>query len=157
MFLLHNIATVLRFYIVTTLVMKSFFTLNLDCLGTCTSVLCGLHCLIAPILVFVLPTFTSSIFNDHHIELGFLGCSIILASLSLIRSFIQIHKNSYPLVWGAFGVGLLLASQLVNTALIEIGLSVSGGGFIAIAHVFNWNLCNRYLKIKEGHTACRPI
>ncbi|MFT6941761.1 MAG: hypothetical protein ACI9GZ_002082 [Bacteroidia bacterium] len=154
MFSFSIFATQLRLCIMKLRIMKSFFTLSLDSLGTCTSALCGLHCLLTPLLVLVLPTFVTSILYNQSFGLWIIGCSILVTGVSLIRSFIQVHKNGHPLVWGVIGVSLLLASRFAHIELLEVSLSVFGGGFIAVAHIKNSILCNRCLKIREKQSTC---
>ena len=131
--------------------MKSFTIPNLDTMGICTSLLCGFHCAITPLIALVFPTFVTALIDNQAFHISILVLSVLLACISLIRTYFKVHQTLHPLIWCTAGICILLSSHFAQIESLEISLSVFGGGLIAIAHIKNINICNRCLKIKRNN------
>lgn len=117
--------------------------LNLDKIGMCTSIFCGIHCLITPILLIWLPFAGLAFLETKGFELGLLILSIFIATLSLVFSFFKRHRNSFPLVLAGIGFVFFISGKVIELEIIEILFSVIGGGFIVLAHYRNIRLVKK--------------
>lgn len=118
--------------------MKKFLTSNLDFIGMATSLLCAVHCSILPILLgFGLLNglvWTQSAWMEGLI----LSISLIIASLSLIKSY-QSHKSAKPLLICLIGFVLFGTAHVAGHGFHMV-LATLGGTLIAAAHLINWRL-----------------
>ncbi len=122
--------------------MTKFFSWHLDSVGFGASLLCALHCTLMP-LVLTMGMFAGAhwLMNPHG-EWIFIGMSIGIASWSLLRSFFNQHQNMRPLLIAGLGfLGLIVAQKVVSSN--THWLMATGGGLIAYAHFYNWQLAHR--------------
>ncbi|MEM6698669.1 MAG: MerC domain-containing protein [Bacteroidota bacterium] len=119
--------------------MRKFFSWHWDFIGFGASLLCALHCMLLPI-VFSLGIFTGVhwLINPFG-EWIFIGISIGIAAWSLLQSYFKKHQNIRPLLIAGLG---LLGLLLVQARVISYphSLMAVGGGLIAYAHFYNWQL-----------------
>ncbi|MEM6378182.1 MAG: MerC domain-containing protein [Bacteroidota bacterium] len=122
--------------------MTKFFSWHWDLLGFGASFLCALHCMIWPLL------FSLGIFAGAHwllnpiVEWIFIGTSMVIAIWALQSSFFKKHHKIGPTLIALLGfAGLLFA--LLDIVPNPHGFMAIGGGLIAYAHFYNWQLANR--------------
>ncbi len=118
---------------------KSFFGLNWDFVGFMASLTCALHCAIVPIILTMGALGGATWLEHPFLEGSFIALSLMLASWSLIGSYINNHRNFSALATVLAGFILIIASRFVEGSA-EILLTVSGGLIIATAHYINWRL-----------------
>ena len=125
--------------------MRQFFSANIDFFGFLNSFLCAIHCAAFPILISF--GLLESLFWIEHfwLEMTFLGLSILLASLSLIKSY-KSHRRSEPLFMILLGLICLLLGLNIHHGIFQTSLMVMGGLIIASAHVVNYFLNKTFLK-----------
>jgi hypothetical protein len=112
---------------------------KLDHLGIGVSLLCAVHCALLPIIITLLPLAGLKMLNNIFVEIAIIGSSLILACLSLGKSY-KIHHNKSPLVMVFFGfLSIALGHFLIKNGLEWIFLTL-GGVIIATAHWRNWKL-----------------
>ncbi|MCB0324962.1 MAG: MerC domain-containing protein [Bdellovibrionales bacterium] len=120
-----------------------------DHLGVCTSALCLVHCLVAPLIVPLLPL---TALGDHeewvHVVLAIVV--VTAASFAFGRGYRR-HGRRYPLQLAGIGSMLILAALfLSHEPLAGLGLSTQGivtsvGGILLIlAHLQNLTLESSY-------------
>lgn len=125
--------------------MRQFISSNLDFLGFLNSFLCAIHCAAFPILISF-GLLESLFWVDHlWLEMTFLGLSILLASLSLIKSF-KSHRRIEPLLMVGLGLVSLMIGLSLHHCIVQTSLMVLGGLIIASAHVVNYFLNQSLLK-----------
>ena len=117
--------------------MKRFFRLPLDKLGICASLFCAIHCLATPFIIALIPFLGVTLFLEESFELALLVISLLLAILSLVISYLKIHRNSIPLIIAGIGFFFFVLGKLIPLEMTEILLSVVGGCFVAFAHYRN--------------------
>ena len=120
--------------------MKSYSKSNLDSLGICTSSLCAIHCLVTPFVILLFPFAGLAFLEGESFEISILIISIILAALSLVRSYFKNHKNILPLTLALSGFVFLGFSKIFTLEFSEITLSVIGGMLVVLAHLKNRKL-----------------
>ncbi|MEM1326451.1 MAG: MerC domain-containing protein [Bacteroidota bacterium] len=125
--------------------MTKFFRLHLDFVGFGASLFCALHCIVM-FLMLPLGLFAGAHWlTDQLGEWIFIGLSIGVAASSLPISFFKKHQNIYPLLIAGLGFVGLLLTQLEAIANAH-GFMAIGGGLIAYAHFYNWQLTQRVNK-----------
>ena len=122
--------------------MKLFFGWHWDFFGFGASLLCALHCILMP-LVFSLGIIAGGHWLMNPLgERIFIGISIGIAGWSLLQSYFNRHQNIRPLLIAGLGfLGLFLALARVISNVH--GLMAIGGGLIALAHYYNWQLVHQ--------------
>ena len=125
-----------------------FFSSNLDFFGFSTSLLCAIHCVLIPI------AFAFGLFKGAHwlanpfVEWGFIFSAILIASLSLIQSYLNKHKKGEPLLIASIGFLMLIISHEFVVIWWHY-IAALGGLFIAVAHYLNWKLLYTSKKSQE--------
>ncbi len=119
--------------------MLRFFSWHWDFVGFGTSLLCALHCMLMPLILLL------GIFEGAHWLMNplgewiFIGTSIGIASWSLLPSYFNKHHNMRPLLIAGLGFLGLFFAQIMFVTIVH-GLMAVGGGLIAYAHFYNWQL-----------------
>lgn len=112
----------------------------LDQLGAGLSLACAIHCMLAPVLVAVLPMLGLGFLVDDMTEAVLLSLAAVLAVGSLCWGF-RLHKSTR--VFFPLGAALLLiaAGRLFAEDASEIVLVVAGAIMLAASHLLNRHLC----------------
>lgn len=110
---------------------------NLDKLGICTSTFCAIHCLITPLLIFLLPLAGLTFLQAEGFEIGILTLSLFFAVTSLVVSYFKKHKNATPILLAIIGFAFFALGKSFSIELLEIVLSLIGGAFVITAHYRN--------------------
>jgi hypothetical protein len=128
----------------------------LDRLAIGASAACLIHCLFLPIVVAVLPA-TSRILDvpeEAHIYV-FLG-AVPISALAMIRGY-QLHGLPLPASLGILGLALLAVGALAQLeGVLEVGFTLAGSTFLAVAHIRNWQARSRSPGEKAGRCDRAP-
>ena len=130
---------------------NKFFGFNWDFFGFVASLACALHCATVP-LILTIGALGGLAWLEHPlVEGSFILLSLVLASWSLLGSYIHQHRNLSALVTVLLGFVLIIASRFAAGSA-EVLLTVLGGLTIALAHYINWRtlkLCQSCIIIKS--------
>lgn len=116
---------------------KIVHLLNSEKIGLTLSILCAIHCLSLPFVLFFTPYIASSfVFNDSF-EWLLVGISFILAAILLISDYKK-HHNRIPL----FYLGLAFIAKLIDYLLHQSDYhwfyGILLGIFISLAYWKNY-------------------
>ncbi|HYE73856.1 MAG TPA: MerC domain-containing protein [Blastocatellia bacterium] len=116
---------------------------RLDRAGVAASLICGLHCALAPALLACLPFAQFNFLADERTEWVFIAASLAIAALSLLPSYTRLHRHPLPLISFVLGGLAILAVRLLSQeeTRFELPVVVSGAVLIAVAHFINYRLC----------------
>jgi hypothetical protein len=118
---------------------------NLDYVGIAMSVLCIVHCVAGPLILFFLPAFATAFLTEEvFVHQVLFGLIILVAIFSFIPGY-RLHKQRLPL--GLFGAGLILLAFATFFAHdisheLEPAFAIIGSLFIVSAHYFNHKSCH---------------
>lgn len=125
---------------------------KLDKAAVALSGLCLVHCLALPLMIALFPVFGFTVVEHttfHQIILIVVVPTTVLALGAGYRS----HRRWSVPILGALGIAALViaafAVHAVATELLERGVTIAGGLFIAAAHIQNFRLtraqpCHRH-------------
>lgn len=123
-----------------------------DRLGILVSAICAVHCLLVPVLFYLLPAAGVAL-GDERLEWGLLLVAGLVASLSLGLSYRR-HRSLAVVALLVAGLILLVAARLLEEhgepALLSAMVSVVGASVLVAGHAFN--LKRRHL----GDSAAGP-
>jgi len=110
------------------------------------SLLCAIHCFLAPIAMVVLPTAVAVLMSDEALHLWILVAVVPISVIALTLGCKK-HKRYQLLVIGGVGLFVLCAAALLGHEILserlEKLLTVIGAGIIAVGHFWNYRLCQR--------------
>lgn len=106
-------------------------------IGVFLSLLCAIHCLAMPIVLFAAPYLASSFAFSIKMEWFLVIVSFLLALLLLFQDYRKHHKP-LPLYFLALGVLIKVVDTLVATKSIEWIFGLALGIFITLAYWFNY-------------------
>ncbi|MDF7822868.1 MerC domain-containing protein [Pontiellaceae bacterium B12227] len=131
----------------------------LDRLAIGMAVVCGIHCLMMPIIIALLPIVTASFFAHEHFHLWMLLFVLPTTGFSIFMGCRE-HKDKWTATLSLTGLGIMIAVTAIEYATHSscatcAGCSRSstapvppsawfntiGGLFLASAHVRNFKLC----------------
>lgn len=121
--------------------MKNFFYAHLDLFGFSISIFCAIHCAAIPLLLTVSTWSGLQIVDHPSIELIVLCASTVFAFLSILPSYLKIHRKLNVIVLISIGFILIGLSRLNVMEVWEIFLTSAGAALVASAHILNWRLC----------------
>ena len=115
----------------------------LDLTGATVAWLCAVHCLALPFFISLLPILGLSFLLDETTERAIIGCSILLAALSLLPAYFRQHGKIRAIVLFAAGIGLIVWSHLAfeEKLTMQIPFLLVGAISITAAHFINRRLC----------------
>ena len=116
---------------------------RIDTAGAAAAATCGLHCLVVPPLLAVMPMTSFQMIADPRVEWSLLAISVMLGAVSLVPAFLRCHRCPGALVWFAAGAVLLLGTRAVFTedSAARAWLLAGGGLCVFLSHRFNARLC----------------
>jgi hypothetical protein len=116
---------------------------RLDVIGAAAAATCGLHCLIVPPLLAVLPFTSFHVVADPGVEWSLLTISVGLGAISLVPAYLRCHGCSDALVWFVIGALLLLGTHVVvgEESAAKAWLLAGGGACVFVSHRLNAKLC----------------
>lgn len=111
---------------------------KLEKIGMFASVLCGIHCLMTPLLVVAGPSLGAHLATDHVTESWLFYTSLISSFAVLGYDYFKVHHNIRPLLLVIFGWAITLTvHDHSGSAWIWSALS---GIFIVGAFLANWQI-----------------
>ncbi|CAA0090005.1 Uncharacterised protein [Zhongshania aliphaticivorans] len=118
---------------------------HIDKAAISLSVLCGIHCLILPVALVILPVLTTNIVADQHFH-QWLLLAVLPTSLIALTMGCRQHLKMSVMVIGILGLTILSFTAFWGHDLFgETGekiASLFGALLITIGHIRNHNLCN---------------
>ena len=111
--------------------------LPVEKVGVFLSLLCAIHCLALPLILFAAPYLASSIAFSPMAEWVLVICSFGMALLLLWQDFRK-HRQPMPLFFLGLAVLIKLVDTLVGMKSIEWIFGLSLGVFITLAYWFNY-------------------
>lgn len=116
--------------------------LTLDRWGIFLSGLCLVHCLLTPIIIFLIPWLEAYLREEIFHALLF----IIILPLAFITFYSghKIHRSKRPIILGTLGIAflasdLILPESMHEIAFLHTGLTIFGSLLLVGAHYFNWH------------------
>jgi hypothetical protein len=106
-------------------------------LGVFLSLLCAIHCLTLPFILFAAPYLASSFAFSLTVEWILVLISFGLALFLLWQDFLQ-HRKPMPLYFLGFGILIKLVDSAVGLKSIEWIFGLTLGIFITLAYWFNY-------------------
>lgn len=119
-----------------------------DRVGIVLSVVCGIHCVLTPLLIMFFPMMDGYI-SDAVFHRLMLVLIVPVASLLLIRW--QTSHEALPVILGAVGLVLLGAAAFLPESLLPgyLDHSITIGGALCLA-------CAHVLNLRHGCACCPP-
>jgi len=116
---------------------KYIHLLPAEKVGVFLSLLCAIHCLTLPIILFVAPYLASSFAFSLTVEWILVVVSFGMALLLLWQDFRK-RRKPMPLYFLGIGVFIKLVDTLVGLKSIEWVFGLSLGVFITLAYWYNY-------------------
>jgi hypothetical protein len=126
---------------------------HIDIAGIALSFICGIHCVILPLALVMLPSVGWSIHSNHSFETIMVILIIALAATVLVKGYLN-HGRWQVILFLAFGAVIFL---LVRPALgnsMHAYTSVIGGTSFIIGHLYNWNWCRTCPVCRASNAVC---
>ena len=137
----------------------------LDQIAIGMAVLCGIHCLLMPVLIALIPIIATGIFVHQDFHLWMLLLVLPTTGLSLFMGCRK-HKDRWTAALAAVGIGSMIAVTVFETTQhhaqtdtqptcsgcarsveqpipLSAWLNTLGGLLVASAHVRNFKLCRK--------------
>ncbi len=113
----------------------------LDPAGVCLSLLCAVHCLLAPALVTSLPLLGLGFLASEQAEAIFVITALAIAVGSITWGF-QLHRHQRVLLTlGAATAMMLVGHFALADSPYEIVLVTTGAALLVVSHTLNFHLC----------------
>ena len=125
------------------------FKINWHALGISASLLCAIHCAIAPLLLSSLPLFGVNLIENIWIEILLLGSAFVIGGTTLWHGYNKHHHRIEPLLFFSTGMILFLLNQFIKFPFSELVFIVPGVSAIIYAHLRNY----KYYKASAHCTA----
>lgn len=127
--------------------MNSYIRQRLDHIGIGLSLLCALHCSLLPLLLTWLPLWGINFLANEFWETVIVATSFIVGCYSLVDGYKR-TKAKTPLAILTTGFLFILTAQLLAEESYEQVLMVTGGLFVAAAHLKNWKALHHQSSVK---------
>ena len=113
-----------------------FLTMNKDKVGMFLSGICGVHCMLMPFLLVILPYSTVAYLNNEIFETSFIVFSLTLASFAMIQGYMA-HRKLWPILLAGLGFAIFFNTHIHgSTDHVSILLGLAGG-CVCVAHYLN--------------------
>ncbi|HAU67752.1 MAG TPA: MerC domain-containing protein [Gammaproteobacteria bacterium] len=127
---------------------------RLDKLAMSLSAVCLLHCLLAPVLLTLVPLISLSAYAEELIFHQLLLWVIIPTSLVALFLGCKKHRSALIVITGLLGMGILLAVATLGHDIVrpneEKWLTSLGGVVLAISHYMNYRTCQN-IRCRSSH------
>lgn len=125
---------------------------NIDDIGSFTSFLCAIHCMVMPFIITALPIFGMSWLASEPAEWSLTIFTCITAMYALGIGYKQ-HGNKMIYIPIIMGVLLILLGRVMDhyNPYHNSFLLVLGGMCVMMGHLINKKLCNSCKKCHECH------
>jgi len=120
-----------------------FDRLNLDKIGMSTSLICAVHCAMAPLLLPVMALWGLGFIWGEAIEIGMLLFALAVGVFSLTKSYRKVHRKFYPFYFLVGGMGLIFLSHVSLPSSAEPFVLPVGALLVVLAHWLNYRLCKQ--------------
>ena len=112
----------------------------LDLAAMGLSAACLAHCLLLPLVLALLPAFSSALAVPEAVHLAAFGFAVPASGWAMLRGY-RSHGLVHPLLLGSAGLGALGLGALAGLPwLVETGCTVAGSLLLIAAHLRNWRL-----------------
>jgi hypothetical protein len=108
----------------------------MDGAGMALSTACLIHCLILPLALAVLPSWSAALSLPEEFHLLMVAIAVPLSSYVLLVS--RHRRGRARLALGFTGLALMVAALFVEVEAFETGLTTLGAAMVAGAHILNW-------------------
>jgi hypothetical protein len=113
---------------------------TIDLIALTSSLICAIHCAAIPIVLSFSSLSSLHFLENPLIEWTFIMFGVVFVFVSLWPSYKKVHHQTKPLLFAAFGFGLIAIGRLEFTELWEITNTVMGALLVSYAHYLNWKL-----------------
>lgn len=113
---------------------------KLEKAGMAASLLCAVHCMATPVLLFATPALGSVFADNPALEWLLLGTSIVSAAWVLGNDYRKSHGNLWPIIIAILGISLLFSGHDHSGEPLHSVAMASGGILMAVAFWRNYVL-----------------
>ena len=111
-------------------------SITIDKLGICASLLCMIHCLALPLLLFLGLDAVLLLIDQPWIETTIIATSLVVGLIAFARGYLQ-HRQHFISVLFIAGFLLVVNGEAIEDSLLALILSLCGACIIAYAHLQN--------------------
>lgn len=126
--------------------MMRVYSLFSDKLAISLSAICAIHCLILPLIISLVPSFSSLSYSDESFHLWMVIMVIPFSTYALTIGCKE-HKNVRVLGVGGMGLIVLVGTVILGEARLgefqEKLFTLIGAFLIATSHLWNYRLCRK--------------
>ena len=115
--------------------------INWHALGISASVICAIHCAVAPLLLSSLPLFGVNIIENQWVELILLGIAFLVGVTTLWHGYQKHHHKKAPLILFSAGMTCFVIHQFYETNYGIWLWILPGVTSIIFAHMVNYQHC----------------
>jgi hypothetical protein len=115
--------------------------INWHALGISASLICAIHCAVAPLLLSSLPLFGVNIIENQWVEFILLGTAFIIGFITLRHGYRNHHRRKIPLILFSLGMICFIMHQFYDTLYGIWLLVIPGVAAIIAAHLLNYHYC----------------
>ena len=115
------------------------FKLNWDALGITTSLACGIHCALLPLLLTSLPIFGFEIIENPVVEIIMVTIAFCIGIYSLYHGYKKHHHSFTPMI--VFSIGFVFLVMKLFFVEYETWFLVPAVLGIVIGHIINYKAC----------------
>lgn len=116
-----------------------------DAIAISTSTLCAVHCFGLPLALVFAPGNPIEAIQDESVHFWFM-IIVLITSPYALASGGTLHKKHSVTIAGFIGVILIACGAILGHEILGAGyekaLTLSGAAIIAIAHFYNYKLCD---------------
>ncbi|MFN5334976.1 MAG: MerC domain-containing protein [Bacteroidota bacterium] len=117
--------------------------INWHALGISATLICAIHCAIAPLLLSSLPLFGVNIIENIWIELLLLATAFVIGITTFWHGYKKHHHKLVPISLFSIGIFLFIIHQLIKLHYSVWILVLPGVTAIISAHILNYRLCRK--------------
>jgi Na+-driven multidrug efflux pump len=120
------------------------FSMHADRLGIIASVLCFIHCVLAPVVVSLLAVGAHYLPSEEKVHRILAVCVAALGSLAIFSGYRR-HRRSRVLLLMSSGLFLILVGAYLGNRLpshlTEVAVTMTGSCLMIAGHFFNHTFC----------------
>ena len=121
----------------------------MDGAGVTLSTACLIHCLVLPLAIAILPSWSPALSLPEEFHLVMVLIAVPLTSYVLLRSRHGAGRAGARLALGFAGLALMISGLFAHTVTLETGLTTLGAALVATAHILNWRSRTRPCRSAE--------
>lgn len=110
---------------------------KLEKIGVSLTLICAIHCIATPILLFLLPMSGSKFANLHAYENPIIFFSFLLAFYILFMDY-KMHKNPTPLILIGMASFIKIVEFFGNFHSFELVVSLFIAILVTVSYYINW-------------------